>query len=69
MAGAPTDREGDRGRVLRFDASAYRFAPGKMQKVGLFSTPGFFLDLYCLEPGQAQKPAALAQEFFDLRCG
>ena len=27
-----------------------------MQKVALFQSEGFFLDLYCLEPGQAQKP-------------
>lgn len=32
-----------------------RFAPEKMQKVGLFETPRLFCDLYCLEPGQAQK--------------
>ncbi|MCZ6822293.1 MAG: cupin domain-containing protein, partial [Deltaproteobacteria bacterium] len=30
----------------------------KMQKVGLFSSERFFLDLYCLEPGQSQKPHA-----------
>jgi mannose-6-phosphate isomerase-like protein (cupin superfamily) len=47
-------------RVVRWDASARRFAPDKMQKVSLFQTPGFFLDLYCLEPGQAQKPHAHA---------
>lgn len=35
-----------------------RFAPEKMQKVGLFETPQMFADLYCLEPGQAQKPHA-----------
>jgi quercetin dioxygenase-like cupin family protein len=29
-----------------------------MQKVGLFSTDRFFLDLYCLEPGQTQKAHA-----------
>lgn len=33
-----------------------RFDPAKMQKVGLFETPRFFCDVYCLEPGQAQKP-------------
>jgi quercetin dioxygenase-like cupin family protein len=27
-----------------------------MQKLNLFETPRFFLDVYCLEPGQAQKP-------------
>ncbi|MBI3606451.1 MAG: cupin domain-containing protein [Nitrospirae bacterium] len=32
-----------------------RFAMEKMQKVGLFETPRLFCDLYCLEPGQAQK--------------
>ena len=35
--------------VRRFDAA-------KMQKINLFETPRFFCDLYCLEPGQAQKP-------------
>jgi mannose-6-phosphate isomerase-like protein (cupin superfamily) len=32
-----------------------RFATEKMQKIGLFETPRLFCDLYCLEPGQAQK--------------
>jgi mannose-6-phosphate isomerase-like protein (cupin superfamily) len=32
-----------------------RFAPEKMQKVGLFETPRLHCDLYCLEPGQSQK--------------
>lgn len=35
--------------VRRFDAT-------KMQKLNLFQTPRFFLDIYCLEAGQAQKP-------------
>jgi mannose-6-phosphate isomerase-like protein (cupin superfamily) len=35
--------------VRRFDAA-------KMQKLNLFDTPRFFCDVYCLEPGQAQKP-------------
>jgi mannose-6-phosphate isomerase-like protein (cupin superfamily) len=35
--------------VRRFDAS-------KMQKVNLLETTRFFCDVYCLEPGQAQKP-------------
>jgi quercetin dioxygenase-like cupin family protein len=35
--------------VRRFDAA-------KMQKINLFETPRFFCDVYCLEPGQAQKP-------------
>ena len=42
-------------QVVRWDRSAQRFAPEKMQKVGLFGTERFFCDLYCLEPGQAQK--------------
>lgn len=32
------------------------FAPEAMRKINLFETPRFFLDLYCLEAGQAQKP-------------
>lgn len=35
--------------VRGFDAS-------KLQKLNLFETPRFFCDVYCLEPGQAQKP-------------
>ena len=33
-----------------------RFAAEKMQKVNLYETPNFFCDVYCLEPGQEQKP-------------
>jgi quercetin dioxygenase-like cupin family protein len=33
-----------------------RFDGGKMQKLALFESPHFFCDVYCLEPGQAQKP-------------
>lgn len=40
--------------------AAARFAPEKMQKVSLFETPNFFCDIYCLEPGQEQKPHAHA---------
>lgn len=43
-------------QVARWDASAYRFAAEKLQKVGLFASERFFLDLYCLEPGQTQNP-------------
>jgi len=32
------------------------FRPDKLSKVGLFDVPQMFLDLYCLEPGQEQKP-------------
>jgi quercetin dioxygenase-like cupin family protein len=37
-----------------------RFSAEKMQKVNLFETPRMFCDIYCLEPGQAQKPHAHA---------
>lgn len=40
--------------IQRLDAR--RFDPSKLQKVSLFETPRFFCDVYCLEPGQAQKP-------------
>jgi quercetin dioxygenase-like cupin family protein len=36
--------------------SVKRFAEEKMQKVSLFDTPNCFCDLYCLQPGQSQKP-------------
>ena len=42
-------------KVVRWDASAQRFAADKMQKVPLFASDRFFCDLYCLEPGQSQK--------------
>ncbi len=45
-------------KIVRWDAAAHRFSPEKMQKVGLFSSERFFLDLYCLESGQSQKPHA-----------
>lgn len=34
---------------------ARRFSPEKMVKASLFATERLFYDLYCLEPGQAQK--------------
>lgn len=40
--------------VKRLDSR--QFSPEKMQKLNLFSTPQFFCDVYCLEPGQSQKP-------------
>jgi mannose-6-phosphate isomerase-like protein (cupin superfamily) len=36
-------------------AGAERFAPDKMVKASLFATERLYYDLYCLEPGQAQK--------------
>src|SRR5262245_49749559 len=38
--------------------SPRRFSPDKMQKVNLFETARMFADIYCLEPGQEQKPHA-----------
>src|SRR5690606_17895334 len=37
-----------------------RFDAAKMQKLNLFESPQMFGDIYCLEPGQAQKPHAHA---------
>lgn len=43
------------------DANALRrFSPEKLSKVNLFETAQMFCDVYCLEPGQAQKPHAHA---------
>ena len=36
------------------------FSEGKLQKHNLFTTGRFFLDVYCLRPGQAQTPHAHA---------
>jgi quercetin dioxygenase-like cupin family protein len=33
-----------------------QFRADKMSKVNLFDVPQLFLDVYCLEPGQEQKP-------------
>jgi quercetin dioxygenase-like cupin family protein len=44
--------------IHRFDAR--RFDPAKLQKLNVFQTPRFFMDVYCLEPGQSQKPHAHA---------
>jgi quercetin dioxygenase-like cupin family protein len=41
-------------------AAARRFAADKLQKLNLFETAEMFCDVYCLEPGQAQKPHAHA---------
>ncbi len=39
------------------DTHAVRsFSEGKLSKVNLFETEQMFCDVYCLEPGQAQKP-------------
>ena len=36
------------------------FSAEKLQKHNLFKSERFFLDVYCLKPGQAQKPHAHA---------
>ena len=33
-----------------------RFRADKLSKVNLFDAPQMFVDVYCLEPGQEQKP-------------
>jgi mannose-6-phosphate isomerase-like protein (cupin superfamily) len=35
-----------------------KFSPDKMTKIALATTPRAQVDLYCLEPGQEQKPHA-----------
>ena len=40
--------------VTRFDTR--RFDPAKLQKLNVVQTSRFFLEVYCLAPGQAQKP-------------
>jgi len=37
------------------------FSEAKLQKHNLFTTERFFLDVYCLRPGQAQTPHAHAR--------
>lgn len=37
-------------------AARARYAPEKMQKVSLFDTERSMTDLYCLQPGQSQRP-------------
>jgi quercetin dioxygenase-like cupin family protein len=41
-------------RFLRL-ADEADFSPEKLKKIGLCETPRLLFDLYCLEPGQAQK--------------
>jgi quercetin dioxygenase-like cupin family protein len=41
-------------------ADQIAFRPDKLNKVNLFEVPQFFVDVYCLEPGQEQKPHAHA---------
>jgi mannose-6-phosphate isomerase-like protein (cupin superfamily) len=39
-----------------------KFSPEKMARIALATTPRLQLDLYCLEPGQAQRPHAHADQ-------
>jgi quercetin dioxygenase-like cupin family protein len=41
-------------QINRFDAR--RWDAAKLQKVNVFETTRFFFDVYCLLPGQSQKP-------------
>ena len=43
-------------------AARARYAPEKMQKVSLFDTQRCMTDLYCLQPGQSQRPHVHAGE-------
>jgi mannose-6-phosphate isomerase-like protein (cupin superfamily) len=45
---------------IRNLADERRFSPEKMVKASLFATERLYYDLYCLEPGQAQKVHAHA---------
>ncbi len=42
-------------------SSASAFSEAKLAKHTLFQTERFFLDVYCLEPQQSQKPHAHAE--------
>ncbi len=37
-------------------AATVLFSAAKMNKVSLFASPRMFCDVYCLEPGQEQRP-------------
>jgi quercetin dioxygenase-like cupin family protein len=55
---AVAPRGGTLGAAMSLDVKRLdvrRFDAGKMQKINLFDSARFFLDVYCLEPGQAQK--------------
>ena len=43
---------------VRFVTDIRGFRPEKMAKVKLYETPRMFCDVYCLEPGQEQRPHA-----------
>ena len=41
---------------IRTIHDARRFSSEKMQKISVFASERLFCDVYCLEPGQSQKP-------------
>jgi quercetin dioxygenase-like cupin family protein len=47
-------------KLAMFGQRCYAFASEKLHKINLFETERFFLDVYCLEPGQSQKAHAHA---------
>lgn len=42
--------------IFHDTAAATSFSAAKMNKVSLFASPRMFCDIYCLEPGQEQRP-------------
>jgi len=49
--------------------SQRRFEAAKLQKINLFETERFFLDVYCLEPGQAVLATAGSEHGIENRAG
>jgi quercetin dioxygenase-like cupin family protein len=47
-------------KVSTFSSRCWAFTSEQLHKVNLFETERMFFDVYCLEPGQAQKPHAHA---------
>jgi quercetin dioxygenase-like cupin family protein len=45
-------------KVAIFGQRCFAFSSEKLHKFHLFETERFFLDVYCLEPGQSQKAHA-----------
>ncbi len=44
--------------LIHDTAASAVFSDKKMRKVNLYESPRLFCDVYCLKPGQAQKPHA-----------
>lgn len=47
--------------LIHDTAASAVFSDEKMHKVNLYESPHLFCDVYCLKPGQAQKPHTHAQ--------